>query len=161
MLEYMKHKADLKRDLKIGEIGEKKVHPFLISKFYQPIVNNNDEDKFANFDFRNESSDLWIEHKERYRYKSDLNTYYFDEVKLNRFRKLKEENPNIRGFIVWTFKDCRKIWEVDLNQFHDNEEAKWYIEPQHRDFGKGYKQHRKVVNVFADETMMFDDFKFN
>ena len=157
----MKHKANLKRDLKIGEIGEKIVHPFLESKFKQSIMNNNDVDKFANFDFRNESSDLWIEHKERYRYKSNLNTYYFDEVKLNRFRKLKEENPSIRGFIVWTFKDCRKIWEVDLNQFHENEEAKWYIEHQHRDFGKGYKQHRNVVNVFSDETMLFDDFKFN
>ncbi len=158
----MKHKADLKRDLKIGEIGEKKVHPFLESKFNTTIVNNNDEDKFANFDFRNETRDLWIEHKERYRYNSTgLNTYYFDEVKLNRFRQLKQENPSIRGFIVWTFKDTRKIWEVDLNQLHeDGETCKWYIEPQHRDFGKGYKQHRQVVNVFADETIKFDDFQF-
>jgi len=162
MLEYMKHKADLKRDLKIGEIGEKKVHPFLESKFNTTIVNNNDEDKFANFDFRNETRDLWIEHKERYRYNSTgLNTYYFDEVKLNRFRQLKQENPSIRGFIVWTFKDTRKIWEVDLNQLHeDGETCKWYIEPQHRDFGKGYKQHRQVVNVYADETIKFDDFQF-
>lgn len=157
----MKHKADLKRDLKIGEIGEKKVHPFLVSKFNEAIVNNNDENKFANFDFRNESRDLWIEHKERYRYNSTgLNTYYFDEVKLERFKQLKQENPSIRGFIVWTFKDCRKIWEVDLDQYHENEEAKWYIEHQHRDFGKGYKQHRNVVNVFADETMKFDDYEF-
>ncbi len=158
----MKHKADLKRDLKIGEIGEKKVHPFLESKFNTTIVNNNDEDKFANFDFRNETRDLWIEHKERYRYNSTgLNTYYFDEVKLNRFRQLKQENPSIRGFIVWTFKDTRKIWEVDLNQLHeDGETCKWYIEPQHRDFGKGYKQHRQVVNVYADETIKFDDFQF-
>ncbi len=158
----MKHKADLKRDLKIGEIGETKVHPFLESKFKQSIVNNNDVNQFANFDFRNQNKDLWIEHKERYRYKSTgLNTYYFDEVKLNRFRKLTQDNPNVRGFIVWTFKDCRKIWEVDLNQFHANEEAKWFIQPQYRDFGKGYKQNRNVVNVFADETILFDDFEFN
>ena len=41
------------------------------------------------------------------------------------------------------------------------ETIKWYTEHQHRDFGKGYKQHREVVNVFADETMKFDDFEFN
>ncbi len=157
----MKHKADMKRDLKIGTIGENKVHPFLETKFKQSFMNNNEDDKFANFDFRNETADLWIEHKERYRYKSNLNTYYFDVVKLNRFKKLKEENPNIRGFIVWTFQDCRKIWEVDLDQFHENEEAKWYIEHQYKDFGNGYKQHRDVVNVFADETLKFEDFEFN
>ncbi len=159
----MKHKADIKRDLKIGEIGEKKVHPFLESKFKESIVNNNDENKYANFDFRNENRDLWIEHKERYRYRStSFNTYFFDEVKLNRFKQLKEMNPNVRGFIVWTFQDCRKIWEVDLNDTHeDGETIKWYTEHQHRDFGKGYKQHREVVNVFADETMKFDDFEFN
>lgn len=159
----MKHKADLKRDLKIGEIGEKKVYPFLISKFKQAIVNNNDQNKFANFDFRNENRDLWIEHKERYRYRStSFNTYFFDEVKLNRFKQLKRENPNVRGFIVWTFTDCRKIWEVDLDDTHeDGETFKWYTQHQYRDFGKGYKQHREVVNVFADETMKFDDFVFN
>ncbi len=158
----MKHIPNLKRDLQIGEIGETQIHPILESKFKQLIINNNDVDQFSNFDFRNRDSDVWIEHKFRYRYNSTgLNTYYFDEIKLNRFKELKRENPHCRGFIIWTFKDCRKIWEIDLDDQRDNGDVIWYTDPQNRDFGKGYKQHRQVVNVFADETINLDDFKFS
>jgi len=82
-------------------------------------------------------------------------------VKLEKFRNIKYHNKNVKGYIIWSFKDCRKIWKItDTNKDKDGFYY-YYIQRQNRDRGKGYKQITDVVNVFNDKTQNINDFKFN
>lgn len=153
-------KPDLKRDLKIGKKAEKKIHPQLEELFGKKLISTDSFNQFCNFDFVNENKDIWIEHKNRTNYSSNFNTYFFDEVKLIKFKKLKEDNPKVRAFIVWSFKDCRKIWEITDSDKMENGHLHYYIENQFADRGRGYKVHTDVVNVFNERTTKLNDYVF-
>jgi len=152
---------NLKRDLQIGKKAEKEIHPLLENIFNQKIIPTDTFDEFCNFDFISEDKNIWIEHKNRTNYNSNFNTYFFDLVKLEKFRNIKYHNKNVKGYIIWSFKDCRKIWKItDTNKDKDGFYY-YYIQRQNRDRGKGYKQITDVVNVFNDKTQNINDFKFN
>ena len=154
-------KPNLIRDLKIGKKAEKKIHPQLENIFDEKLISTDSFNQFCNFDFTNETRDIWIEHKNRTNYSSNFNTYFFDEVKLIKFKKLKEVNPNVRAFVVWSFKDCRKIWEITDSDEMANGHLYYYIENQYADRGRGYKVHTDVVNVFNERTTKLDEYVFN
>ena len=153
-------KPDLKRDLKIGKKAEKKIHPQLEELFGEKLISTDSFNQFCNFDFVNENKNIWIEHKNRTNYSSNFRTYFFDEVKLIKFKKLKEDNPKVRAFIVWSFKDCRKIWEITDSDKMENGHLHYYIENQFADRGRGYKVHTDVVNVFNVRTTKIQDYVF-
>ena len=151
---------NLKRDLQIGKNAEKEIHPLLENIFNKKIIPTDTFDEYCNFDFTNETRDIWIEHKNRVNYSSNFNTYFFDLVKLEKFRNIKYKNPKARAFVVWTFKNERKIWEITDTNKDTNGFYYYYIQRQNRDRGKGYKQITDVVNVFNERTTKLEDFVF-
>jgi hypothetical protein len=155
------HIPDLKRDLKIGKRQENNIHSILEDKFNMELINTDKFNKYCNFDFVSKDKKIWIEHKYRGRYKSNLNTYFCDLVKYKKFKTMKEKNKDIRCFVVWTWSDCRKIWEMTDTETDENDENYFYIENQFRDRGRGFCQHTEVMNVFNDKTTRLDEFKFN
>tara|TARA_S200002703_G_scaffold20402_1_gene16647 strand:- start:1630 stop:2118 length:489 start_codon:yes stop_codon:yes gene_type:complete len=155
------HIPDLKKDLKIGKIAEKNIHSILEDKFNMKLINTDKFNKYCNFDFVSKDKKIWIEHKYRGRYKSNLNTYFCDLVKYKKFKTMKEKNKDIRCFIVWTWSDCRKIWEMTDTETDENDENYFYIENQFRDRGRGFAVHTEVMNVFNDKTCRLDEFEFN
>ena len=164
MLLYMNSisgKPNLTRDLEIGKKAEKKIHPQLEELFGQKLISTDSFNQFCNFDFVSETRDIWIEHKNRTNYSSNLNTYFFDEVKLIKFKKLKKENPKVRAFVVWSFKNERKIWEITDSDEMANGDLYYYIENQYRDRGRGIKVHTDVVNVFNERCQNINDYVFN
>ena len=80
-------------------------------------------------------------------------------VKLEKFRNIKYHNKNVKGYIIWSFKNERKIWEItDTNK--NKEGYYYYIQRQNRDRGRGFKQITDVVNVFNERCQNINDFKF-
>jgi len=154
-------KPNLTRDLKIGKKAEKKIHPQLENIFDEKLISTDSFNQFCNFDFVSETRDIWIEHKNRTNYNSNFYTYFFDLVKLEKFKELKKENQNVRAFVVWSFSNERKIWEITDSDEMDNGELYYYIENQYADRGRGYKVHTNVVNVFNERTTKLDEYVFN
>lgn len=150
-----KHIPDLNRDLKIGKKQEKNIHSILQDVFNIELINTDNFNKFHNFDFVSKDNKIWVEHKYRGRYTSQLPTYFCDLVKYNKYKKMKEKDKDTRCFVVWTFSNCRKIWEMGV----DNDD--FFIEHQFRDRGKGYNQHTEVMNVHGNRTIKLDEYKFN
>ena len=157
---------NINHDLKIGSKGEELVKPILDDVF-GTLINNNENNQFDNFDFKNDK--FYVEHKHREdlqltEVKTKYNKYYhikslrnskayinglmFDKCKYTKYLELSEDNPNLRFFICWTCnptidKDKIYYWEFKPNK-DDYEE---FI--MKTDNGKGRFVNRNVINVIS------------
>ena len=157
---------NINHDLKIGSKGEELVKPILDDVF-GTLINNNENNQFDNFDFKNDK--FYVEHKHREdlqltevktkdnkyyhiksirKPKSYINGLMFDKCKYTKYLQLKREDPNLRFFICWTCnptidKDKIYYWEFKPNK-DDYEE---FI--MKTDNGKGRFVNRNVINVIS------------
>ena len=120
---------------------------------------NQSTNQYSNFDYFGEN--IFVELKTRtnivyknnkFYYKSRkgnesiLPTLYFDSPKLT-FAK-KNNNGNNKFYIVWKCHNCYAYYKINF----DEDQCDYFIKPDYNDYGKGYKQHRNIVNVFSDLT---------
>lgn len=106
----------IKDDLNVGLKAEKTVKPIL-EKLFGKLTKT--KDPYDNFDFY--SDKYMVEHKERFINFGQYDSLYLEKCKYEKFLILKEKNPQLRFFAVWTCRNGRYMWEIndDTTQFYD------------------------------------------
>ena len=106
-----------KKDLRYGYQSESDIHEFLETYFgkLQNTKDNQDMGEFYEFDKYNEN--VFIEMKTRRIKHNQYNSLMFGKNKLNKAKKLKEENPLIRVFFLWRCLDGVYYWELDSSTY--------------------------------------------
>lgn len=134
---------NIKNDLAFGKVHEKKCMDHLnkINLFGQLTLTDTYNDK-ENFDMFNDN--FFIEHKQRNIYGTQFPTLVFDYVKWRRHLELKQHNPKLRFFVIWSCKDDRYIWELDESKWDTEIFVKRWL---NQDRGKGYLQDTDVCEV--------------
>ena len=145
---------DIKKDVIYGKKHENKIKP-TIDKIFGELTLS--EDQFANFDFYN--NDYYVEHKKRSIVSDKYESLYFDKVKYDKYLELKEENPKLRFFIIWTCFDGSHIWEFQPQVKPCGECCYYETTQRNQDRGKGYLQNTRMINVWNCEIQKLKDFK--
>lgn len=138
----------LKDDLKFGLNAEKGVKPILETLFGKLTKT---EDKFNNFDFYNDK--YYVEHKQRNIVFGQFDSLIFDKVKYDKYLELKEKNPKLQFFVVWSLRDDRFMWKMneDTSQF--------YIKHEFNVNRGSYTQTTRTMCVKNEFIHPFDDFE--
>ena len=145
---------DIKKDVVFGNRCEKIIKPIIDNIFGDLTLS---EDKFANFDFYNDN--YYVEHKQRSIRGNQFNSLYFDKVKYNKYLELREENPKLRFFIIWSCLDGRYIWEFQ-DQVKPDGDCCFYERLQcNQDRGKGYLQNTPMIHVFNEDIIKLKSLK--
>lgn len=153
------NKPRFEENYKKGKSSEEKYLPHLEDIFECKL--NHDGNQYASFDFYND--DIMVELKDRdtslsltekngqealehidgkYFY-----TLWFDYPKMEYFLKHRKER---KFYLVWRLKDdIYVVWRVNRHSVK-NGICQWYIKSQYKDHGKGYDQHRDIVNVYLE-----------
>ncbi len=139
----------VQRDLKYGKECEKRVKPVLEELFGKLTSTDKYNDK-ENFDFYNKY--YFVEHKQRNIRFGRYDSLYFDKVKYNRYLQLKQQNPDLRFFIVWSCLDDRYMWEFNENKNEFYEQVNTF------DRGRGYDQSTPMIHVRNEYIEPFNDF---
>ena len=138
----------LKDDLKFGLNAEKGVKPILETLFGKLTKT---EDKFNNFDFYNDK--YYVEHKQRNIVFGQFDSLIFDKCKYDKYLELKEKNPKLQFFVVWSLRDNRFMWKMneDTSQF--------YIKHEFNVNRGTYTQTTRTICVKNEFIHPFDDFE--
>jgi len=135
-------------DVKLGLKAEKSVKSILEELFGKL---KKTEDTYHNFDFYNKH--FYVEHKERNIVFNQYPTLLFDEVKYNKYKLLKKQNPKLQFFVVWSLRDGRFMWEITDNT---NE---FYIDEAYKVNRGTHIQTTRTVNVKNEFISHFEDFE--
>jgi len=153
------------QDYEIGKNSEIESHSDLENIFKCKLVH--DPETFAHFDFQGE--DIYVELKTRPCLSYENNKFYYTNEKTEDKREIdslyfdspkkwfayKRRNTNIKFYIVWKISGKYFYWKIN----HDKKD--YYIEPQFRDCGHGYKQPREVINVFTSAVTIAPYYKLS
>jgi len=145
-------KQDLKKGLKAENLRQRD-----FEKVFGILVKTGTYD---NFDWVNEKGDIYVEHKER---SIDFGRYgdlFFDRIKYDKYLELKEENPFVRAFIIWTCNGESYVWEF-CDQFDEDDNASFYFSRKTMDRRRGHGfMPQELVNVWNEEITKLGEFVF-
>jgi len=100
------------QDLAFGMTMEQRIQPTLQETFGD-LHNNNDENKFAHIDFKN---DLYgVEYKRRRLTFGRYPTLFFEMFKVDEAKKYVKEGKRV--FFIWHCDDGLYYWEYDEDQW--------------------------------------------
>jgi len=136
---------NIKADIKFGKNAERIVKPILEEIFGEL----QEGETFDNFDFYNDN--YYVEHKQRNVEFGRYNGLFFDTVKYNKYLQLKNDNPDLRFFIVWSCRNGRYIWEFSEVE----EEFNRFTQTRNR--GRGVVDTH-MINVFNNYIKPFNEF---
>ncbi len=142
------NKRFLLTNLPFGKEHEEKIYPLIKNVFNNKLEKA--DDQYSNFDYL--SDDMVVELKTRrgdYLQKQYA-TFPFDAVKFDKWRELKNNNPNLEGYICWLWVDMGRLhyWKIHENSPESNEidhfPSRWEVD------GK----EKEVIEVFREDTEM-------
>ena len=159
MVNYRNKTVRFDANYEKGKLSEEKYKPHLEDIFDCKL--EHDGNQFASFDFYND--DIMVELKDRDESLSlfekngqnclqhtngrQIYTLWFDYPKMEYFKKHRKER---KFYVVWRLKDdVYVVWRVNKKMVK-NGMTKWYVEEKFGDHGKGYSQHRNIVNVYLE-----------
>ena len=137
----------IKNDIAFGKKHEHKVKPILETWFGELQFNHDTH----NFDFKGDN--FYVEHKKRNISFGRYDSLIFDKVKYNKYLELKQTNPKMEFFVVWTLQDNRYMWEITEN----NEE--FYLRDKYDVDRKCWDPTKKQVCVKNEYISPFTDFE--
>ncbi len=143
MVDYQK----IRNDIAFGKKHEHKVKPTLETLFGELVFNHDTH----NFDFSNK--DFYVEHKQRNLTFGRYDSLIFDKVKYDKYLQLKETNPKMQFFVVWSLNDNRYMWEVTQNS------EEFYIRDKYDVDLKKWRSDKKTVCVKNEYISKFTDFE--
>ncbi len=126
-----------------------------LNKLFKTTLKIN-EDEFAHFDYYNDKIEVELKTRPNTKYIDgkikhttlkgidiELDSLYFDNIKMSSAFQYNKKNPNNKKdfFIVWKCKNKYLSWKINWDK------QDYFIEPQFRDVGFGVNQHRDVINV--------------
>ena len=138
------NKPFLKQNLAFGTKSEHKILPLIQHHFCGDLQRADDE--FSNFDYI--SNDCVVELKTRRGnyLERGYGTFPFDAVKLDRYKILKKQNPQLEGYVCWYWKDMNKLhyWKIHTNDTNDIDHyaSHWVVD--------GIS--KPVIEVFREDT---------
>jgi len=135
-------------DLKKGLEAEKRVKPTL-ERLFGAL--NKTEDKFNNFDFYNDK--YYVEHKQRYIPFGKFDSLIFDKVKYDKYLELKEKNPKLQFFVVWSLQDDIYMWKMN------EDTSQYYIKHDFYVDRITHKQTTRTICVRNEFISPFSDFQ--
>ena len=139
----------INQDLKFGLQAEKTTKSILEELFGKLTKTSN---KYDNFDFTNDK--FYIELKTRRNTVfNQYPTLLFDEVKYDKYKLLKKQNPKLQFFVVWNLRDGLFMWEMNDNT---NE---FYVDGAYQVNRGTHIQTTRTVNVKNEFIYPFDDFE--
>lgn len=143
MIDYQK----IKNDIAYGKQAEQTVKP-LLEKLFGELKFNHDT---HNFDFSNDK--YYVEHKQRNISFGRYDSLIFDKVKYNKYLELKQENPKLQFFVVWSLQDDIYMWKINENS------EEFYIRDKYDVDRKFWDHTKKTVCVLNNYIGKFSDFE--
>tara|TARA_R110001599_G_scaffold222685_2_gene421829 strand:+ start:2588 stop:3058 length:471 start_codon:yes stop_codon:yes gene_type:complete len=143
MIDYQK----IKNDIAFGKQAEQTVKP-LLEKLFGELKFNHDT---HNFDFSNDK--YYVEHKQRNISFGRYDSLIFDKVKYNKYLELKQENPKLQFFVVWSLQDDIYMWKINENS------EEFYIRDKYDVDLKRWRSDKKTVCVLNNYIGKFSDFE--
>ena len=145
---HVTNKPFLSINLPFGKTSEAEIYPMI-----QDIFNNKlepAEDQYSNFDFLTEDCVVELKTRRGDYLKKQYATFPFDAVKKDKWRELKNENPNLEGYICWLWVDMGRLhyWKIHDNDINSNEVD--HFPNQRVVDGK----EKEVIEVFREDTEM-------
>ncbi len=137
------NKPFLRQNLAYRLDAETKIHPFIKKRFSETLKRA--KDSYSNFDFLGDNIVLELKTRKGDYIKNRYATFPFDKPKLDRWKTLKKNNPDLVGYVCW--------WWPDMNVFHywkihDDDDIVDHFLKEWRVDGKD----KWVVEVFREDT---------
>ena len=141
------NKPFLKHNLKYGLNNECKILPVLKHQFDNSLKPS--PDPYSNFDFIGDNIMVELKTRRGNHIQKCYSTFPFDTCKLNKYKMLKKENPQLQAYVCWYWKDMNQLhyWKVHDTETKDDEEVDHYITNWNVD-----GRQKSVVEVFKEDT---------
>jgi hypothetical protein len=143
MIDYQK----IKNDIAFGKQAEHTVKPLLETLFRELKFNHDTH----NFDFSNDK--YYVEHKQRNISFGRYDSLIFDKVKYDKYLELKQQNPKLQFFVVWSLQDDIYMWKFTENK------DEYYTRDKYDVDRKCWDSTKKQICVKNDYIGKFSDFE--
>ena len=141
-------KSFLQQNLAFGTQSELKKLPFIKHIFGDDMERA--KDIYSNFDYISDNRIVELKTRRGNYIKSLYSTFPFDAVKLEKYKSLKQANPNLDAYVCWYWQDMGKFhyWKIHTDDdIVDYYTSDWIVEGKKKSVIEVWREDTKCISL--------------